>query len=75
MFIKQGDGFIVPAKELIKVGPLDHIAPTLPGVGEIFFQSPLTASYEIRTFSDMALLLTTPAKATYISGIVNSQSA
>ena len=75
MFVHQGEGFIAPAAEMMKVGPLDHIAPTLPGVGEIFFQSPLTASYEIRTFSDMALLLNTPAKATYISGIVNSQSA
>ena len=75
MFVHQGEGFIAPAKELVKVGPLDHIAPTLPGVGEIFFQSPLTASYEIRTFSDMALLLNTPAKATYISAITNSQSA
>ena len=75
MFVHQGEGFIAPAKELMKVGPLDHIAPTLPGVGEIFFQSPLTASYEIRTFSDMAMLLNMPAKATYISGITNSQSA
>lgn len=76
MFMKQGEAFILPPKEAIKVGPLDHISPTLPGIdGDIFFQSPTAASYEVRLFSDFALLINTPAKCTYVSSITNSQSA
>jgi len=76
MFVHQGEGFVVPPAELVKVGPLDHISPTLPGVdGDIFFQSPTQASYEVRLFSDFGLLNNMPAKSTYISGIVNGVSA
>lgn len=75
MFVHQGEGFIVPPEELIKVGPLDHISPTLPGIdGDIFFQSPTQASYEVRLFSDFGLLNNMPAKSTYISSITNSIS-
>lgn len=76
MFVHQGEAFLVPPKELIKVGPLDHITPTLPGIdGDIFFQSPLQASYEVRLFSDFGLLNNMPAKSTWLKNIVNSQSA
>lgn len=76
MFVKQGSAYVVPPKELIKVGPLDHISPTLPGIdGDIFFQSPTTASYEVRLFSDFGLLNNMPAKSTVITSITNSQSA
>jgi hypothetical protein len=76
MFVHQGEAFIVPPKELIKVGPLDHISPTLPGIdGDIFFQSPTQASYEVRLFSDFGLLANMPAKCTYVKNITNSVSA
>lgn len=76
MFVHQGEAFVVPPKELVKVGPLDHISPTLPGIdGDIFFQSPTQASYEVRLFSDFGLLNNMPAKSTYIKNIFNSQSA
>jgi hypothetical protein len=76
MFVHQGEGFMVPPAELIKVGPLDHISPTLPGIdGDIFFQSPTQASYEVRLFSDFGLLNNAPAKSTYLKAITNSQSA
>ncbi len=76
MFCHQGEAFVVPPAELIKVGPLDHISPTLPGIdGDIFFQSPTAASYEVRLFSDFGLLNNMPAKSTYISAITNSVSA
>lgn len=76
MFVHQGEGFVVPPAELIKVGPLDHISPTLPGIdGDIFFQSPTQASYEVRLFSDFGLLNNMPAKSIYLSAITNSQSA
>ena len=76
MFVKQGEGFVLPPKEAIKVGPLDHISPTLPGIsGDIFFQSPNQASYEVRLFSDFGLLINMPAKCIYLASIVNSQSA
>lgn len=76
MFVHQGEAFVVPPKELVKVGPLDHISPTLPGIdGDIFFQSPTTASYEVRLFSDFGMLNNSPAKATWVKSITNSQSA
>jgi hypothetical protein len=76
MFVHQGESFIIPPAELIKVGPLDHISPTLPGIdGDIFFQSPTQASYEVRLFSDFGLLNNAPAKSVYVKSIVNSQSA
>ena len=76
MFVHQGEAFILPPKEAIKVGPLSNISPTLPGIdGDIFFQSPTQASYEVRLFSDFGLLINMPAKCTYVSSITNSQSA
>jgi hypothetical protein len=76
MFVHQGESFVIPPAELIKVGPLDHISPTLPGIdGDIFFQSPTSASYEIRLFSDFGLLNNAPAKSIYVKSITNSQSA
>jgi hypothetical protein len=76
MFVHQGEAFMVPPSDLLKVGPLDHISPTLPGIdGDIFFQSPTQASYEVRLFSDFGLLNMQPAHSTYIKSITNSQSA
>lgn len=76
MFVHQGESYVIPPKELIKVGPLDHISPTLPGIdGDIFFQSPTQASYEVRLFSDFGLLNNMPAKSTFVKSITNSQSA
>ncbi len=76
MFVHQGEAFVVPPTDLIKVGPLDHISPTLPGIdGDIFFQSPTSASYEVRLFSDFGLLNNMPARSTYVKSITNSQSA
>ncbi len=76
LFCHQGEGFIIPPSEVMKVGPMDKAEAALPGLGtELFFQSPLTASYEMRLFTDFATLVTAPAKCVYFSGIVNSQSA
>ena len=76
MFVHQGEAFILPPAEAVKVGPLDHISPTLPGIdGDIFFQSPTAASYEVRLFSDFGLLINTPAKCTIVKSITNSVSA
>jgi hypothetical protein len=76
MFLHQGEALIAPPEELMKVGPLDNISPTLPGIdGDIFFQSPTQASYEIRLFSDFAMLCSRPATCVYVNNITNSQSA
>lgn len=76
IFCHQGEAYILPPSEAVKVGPLDAISPTLPGVnGEIFFQSPTAAQYFIRTFSDFGLLINAPAKCTFVKNITNSQSA
>lgn len=75
IFVHQGEAFIVPPKQVIKVGPLDKVTPTLPGInGEIFFQSPTQAGYEMRLFSDFGLLNQQPAKSVLLKNIVNSQS-
>ena len=72
MYVHQGEAFLVPPSDLMKVGPLDHITPTLPGIdGDIFFQSPTAASYEIRLFSDFGLINMSPAKSVYIKSITN----
>ena len=76
LFCHQGEGFGIPPSEVMKVGPMDKAEAALPGLGtELFFQSPLTASYEMRLFTDFATLVTAPAKCIYFSGITNSQSA
>lgn len=76
MYVHQGEAFVVPPKQVIKVGPMADISPTVPGLkGEIFLQSPTTAAYEIRLFSDFGLLNNMPAKSVYIKNIVNSISA
>jgi hypothetical protein len=72
MYVHQGEAFLVPPSDLMKVGPLDHITPTLPGIdGDIFFQSPTAASYEIRLFSDFGLINMSPAKSVYVKNILN----
>jgi hypothetical protein len=72
MYVHQGEAFLVPPSDLMKVGPLDHITPTLPGIdGDIFFQSPTAASYEIRLFSDFGLINMSPAKSVYVKNITN----
>jgi hypothetical protein len=72
MFVHQGEAFLVPPSDLMKVGPLDHISPTLPGIdGDIFFQSPTQASYEIRLFSDFGLINMSPAKSVLVKSITN----
>jgi hypothetical protein len=72
LFVKEGDAFIVPTKQLIRVGATD-VTFDMPGTdkGRIFIQNPSTLSFEYRCYSNQALFLACPAKAVYINSIVN----
>lgn len=74
IYCKDGDCFIVPTKRLKRIGSTD-VTNTMPGTSpdEIFINRPDNAAYELRLYSNQALLLETPARAVYVSGFVNTQ--
>ena len=73
LYVKDGDCFIVPMKRLKRIGSSD-VTQTIPGPDEdqIFFNVPGNAAYELRLFSDQALLLEKPATAVLINGFTNT---
>ena len=73
LYVKDGDCFVVPMKRLKRIGSSD-VTQTIPGPDEdqIFFNVPTTAAYELRLFSDQALVLEKPATAAYVTGFVNT---
>lgn len=73
LYVKDGDCFIVPMKRLSRIGSSD-VTQTIPGPDQdqIFFNVSNAAAYELRLFSDQALLLEKPAASVYISGFTNT---
>lgn len=73
LYVMDGDCFVVPMKRLKRIGSSD-VTQTIPGPDEdqIFFNVPTAAAYELRLFSDQALLLEKPATAAIITGFVNT---
>lgn len=74
IYVKQGDGFIVPFKRLKRVGAQD-MSFTSPGnfeTGEIFTQLQAQAGFEYRIFSDQAIFCEKPATTVKLTGITNS---
>jgi len=71
--VKEGDAFAVPSKRVIRTGSTD-ITFKLPGRDEsdIFLHSPTQTHYELRCMAEQGIMLLTPARAVYYSGIVNS---
>lgn len=70
--VKEGDAFVIPMDELLKVGSTD-MTFNLPGSNDQFFrQLENSAGVEVRAFSDFSLFCQAPGKVTYISNITNS---
>lgn len=70
--VKEGEGFIVPFKRVKRLGSTDMTFKTPGREDEIFLHLPDNAGYELRCYTDQAIFLETPARATKITSIVNS---
>ena len=75
MFVHQGDAFIYPEPQLVKIGAADGIVDSLEGLGQLFLQVPDASVAEVRLLSDFGLLCMAPAKCVLVSNITNSISA
>lgn len=72
-FIKEGEGFLLanPSKRVMRVGASD-ITFRRPGMtDEIFRELVDSAGFELRAFSDQAVLLSTPAQNVKLTGITD----
>lgn len=73
-YVKEGLAFIIPPKELMRVGSTD-VTFRLPGrdqQDDFFLELPTNAGYELRAYSDQALFTGSPGKLILITSIVNS---
>lgn len=72
IFCHQGEAYIVPEDELIRMGPVENVTNTLPGMpGDFFVQSQTYAAYELRCYANQAIFLEAPAHGIFIKNIVN----
>ncbi len=71
--VKEGDCFIFPDDKVMRIGAreLGLNDPTRPS-DEIFFTIPGKAGVGLRSYTNQAVFIETPAQAVYIKGIVNS---
>ncbi len=72
--VKASHAFVLPPKELIRVGGSDISFTTPGGVGDEYFFVQLQdkSGYELRLYSNQGILLTAPAQAVLITGIQNT---
>lgn len=70
--VKEGEGFLFPEKKLQRPGAQDLSFKTPGREDEIFLHLPSNAGFELRLYTDQAIFLKTPARATKITAIVNS---
>jgi hypothetical protein len=73
-YVKEGLSFILPPKELMRVGSTD-VTFRLPGreqQDEFFLELPTAAGFELRAYSDQALFTGSPGKLILIKDIINS---
>jgi hypothetical protein len=69
---KAGEAYIFPPKKIKRPGAQDLSFKT-PGRGDdIFTQLGSNAGFEIRVYTDQAVLIETPAQCAYISGFTNA---
>lgn len=69
IYCKQGDGFVVPFDELIRVGATDITNTVAGGQGTIFRHLETKAGFEHRLYSNQALFCKAPAKLVKLTGI------
>lgn len=72
-FVKEGEAFLLPFDRFVRVGSSD-ISFNIPGSddGRVFRQLETQAGYEVRSYSDFAIICETPAKLVKLYGITNS---
>lgn len=71
IFVKEGYSYVLCLEEMLRVGSTD-VTFKRPDQGENFFREiEDAAGYELRAYSDQALLCFAPGKNTLITGIVN----
>ena len=72
IFCHQGEAYIIPEDELIRMGPVENVTNTLPGMpGDFFVQSQTYAAYELRCYANQAIFLEAPAHGVFLKNIVN----
>lgn len=72
IFMHQGKAMIIPEEETIRLGPVDGVTSTLPGMpGEFFVQSQTYAAFELRNYANEAIFIEAPAHAIYMKNITN----
>lgn len=70
--VKEGMAYLIPMKQVKRIGA-QEVSFNTPGRGdEIFSQLPNNAGYELRVYTDQAIFLQTPSRAVKITNIVNS---
>lgn len=72
-YVKEGEAFAFPTKRAVRIGSSD-ISFNIPGTdnGQIFIQSPTTAGFTFRIFSQQSMLVTRPAVCVKFTGITNA---
>lgn len=70
--VKRGQAFLFPPARLKRVGSQEISFKTPSKDDEIFLQLPNNAGFEMRCYTDQALLIETPAKCLYLSGFTNA---
>lgn len=72
-YVKQGYSYVLPVKDMVRVGATDVTFST-PGSkgGDIFFQLPTAAGFGVRCYAHQGIALLAPSKAVVLTGIVNT---
>lgn len=68
--VKRGEAFVVPVKEMKRIGAQDISSETPGKQGEIFLQSATLSAYVLRVYSNQAIVCMKPAQMVKITGIV-----
>ena len=72
IFMHQGEAYLLAKDEFVRMGPVENVTNTLPGMpGDFFVQSQTYAAYELRCYANQACLAEFPAHNVYIKNIVN----
>lgn len=70
--VKQGDAFVIPYKQCMRVGSID-VTMKMPGMQseDLVLQVPDYNAYEMRMFTEQQIFCRTPGKCVKITGIIN----
>ena len=72
-YVKEGEAFLFPTKRAVRIGSSD-VSFNIPGTdnGQIFIQSPTTAGFTFRIYSQQSVLIEAPAKCVKFTGVTVS---